>query len=186
MLSLPTKGGPITLPETASSILVVLDCITYVDVESVPDFDTVVAALELAKRFDMKGPKAKIKELLHDGHHKGPRLLAFACQQNPIDRVLVRFALSLFADRMTMDDKIYRSNINNEFYRGTILDADSALASPNSNNLKIGYLESLTTVGCIAFLKALDECEIARNGQRRWNWPKIPEMFMKHLDHYER
>lgn len=56
MLSLPTRGGPIQLPETAKAIHVALDAVTGAEKAKGREFTTVVSAFELAKRFDMKGP----------------------------------------------------------------------------------------------------------------------------------
>ncbi|KAJ9106357.1 hypothetical protein QFC21_001503 [Naganishia friedmannii] len=134
MFALPTKGGLVQLPETSDVIRVVLNQITGAEGEEVEAFDTMVSAFELAKRFDMKGPMASIKEELHE-YWDGPKLLALACQQVPIDKPLVRTALSRFVDHMDMDSDIFRSHLDNR---------RKTAASPDPKNLTTNSLESLT------------------------------------------
>lgn len=116
---------------------------------------------------------ASIKEVLHS-FSEGPRMLALACQQEPIDRSLVRTAFSRFNDHLTHDSNIFRSSY---FSSGT--------AAPE--NVTTEFLESLTTPGAIAYVKAMDECLIgSRSYWRRYDWVKVPVAFIKHLDHLGR
>ncbi|KAJ9126705.1 hypothetical protein QFC24_001736 [Naganishia onofrii] len=173
-LCLPTKGGPIRLPETSTAIHVALNEITAAEegTDHV-EFATMVSAFELAKRFDMKGPMARIKEELHD-YEEGPRMLALACQQDPIDRSLVRAAFSRFEDHMSMDKEIFLSCLSNQ---------KKSKASPDPDNLTTEFLELLTVPGVIAFVKAMHECEI--EGRYYWkcyDWARVPVAFIKHLN----
>lgn len=174
MLSLPTKGGPIQLPENSRALRVVLNELTDAEKENEESLDVMSDALRLAKRFDMKGPMAKIRHELHD-YQDGPGLLAVACQQNPIDRPLARTALSMFADHMRMDKAIFRFRLSNQ---------KKGSASPEPDNLTTDFLESLTVPGALAFVKAMNDCGIdTRYYWKCYNWEKVPIAFMKNLDH---
>ncbi|KAJ9124356.1 hypothetical protein QFC22_001156 [Naganishia vaughanmartiniae] len=177
--ALPTRGGPTELPEPSDALRVVLDEITNVDNEELPVFDTMVTAFNLAKRFEMYGPMARIKEDLHKCRD-GPRMLALAWQQTPIDRPLVRTAFSWFADDMAMDGDIFRSWFSNH---------KRWQASPEPDNLTTdGVLESSTKAGAVAYLKAMDRCELKESplGWKCYDWGRVPVAFSDHLDYLGR
>ncbi|KAJ9124393.1 hypothetical protein QFC22_001193 [Naganishia vaughanmartiniae] len=168
MLSLPTKGGPIKLPETSEAVRVVLDETTNtVTTGTRPSFDVMTQALQLAKRFDMKGPTVQIQERFRHYQNDVMRLFAWACQQDPIDRFLARTALSSFSNPyMKPDPRVFRPEVR--------------FTTPLPKNLTTTYIESLTTVGYAAYSWAIEDCKEEFDGSMEWQ--KVPNAFMRHLD----
>ncbi|KAJ9104037.1 hypothetical protein QFC19_004171 [Naganishia cerealis] len=169
MLSLPTKGGPIKLPNTTVDIRNLFDNLTNIEYEDVPTFQSMVEALDLAKRFYMRGVISQIKLKLH-GYKDGPRLMALACQQDPIDRPLARTAFSAFKDDMHLNPDVFRLT--------------SRHGAPDHTNMKTEFLESLTTAGCYAFSQAMSECELSKDvhSRKQYDWTRVSSEFVKELD----
>jgi hypothetical protein len=156
MLTVSTKGGPIALPESCHVIRLVLNNITHATTTSSGDsLETLIAAYELAKRLDMIGAMAKIKEGMH-GCDDWLHLLSFACSQDPIDRPLCRIALSHFEDQMRYDPGSFRSFTFESDRRAGL----PRLASTAPQNLTFKFAESLTTAGYIAYSRAWEDSQV--------------------------
>ncbi|KAJ9106426.1 hypothetical protein QFC21_001572 [Naganishia friedmannii] len=172
MLSLPTRVGPIQLPETSEAIRVVLDETTNIITTGTrPSFHVMTEALQLAKRLDMKGPTVQIQERFRHYQNDVMRLFAWACQQDPVDRFLARTALSAFSNPyMKPDPEVFRPEVRS--------------TTPFPKNLTPMYIESLTTVGYAAYSRAIDDCQEEFDGSLKWQ--KVPNAFIRHLDRLER
>ncbi|KAJ9108077.1 hypothetical protein QFC19_002542 [Naganishia cerealis] len=168
MPSLLAKGGPIKLPATTAVIRIVLDNLANIESKDAPSLQTMVKAWVLAKRFDLKGVIIQIKVKLH-GYKDGPRLLALACQQVPIDRPLARTALSRFEMAMSKDPAVFRDTW---FH-----------AAVDQTNMKTEFIESLTVAGYYAFSKALTVCDLGKDAhhRRKYDWGRVPNEFIKAL-----
>jgi hypothetical protein len=187
MLGVPTKGGPIGLPETSVQILMVLDNLTdYVEGSDVPVSD-IIGAVNLARRFQLTGVVLLLKEDLFvkidhayaAKQSNAPTIFAFACQSKPIDRRLAQAALDCFEDCMPMDHAVYRTSFDSKKKRRQ--------ASPSLDNLCLAFVESLGVVGAIAYSKALDDCkEEGRNYWTSWDWSSVPHVFAAHVDQLEK
>ncbi|KAJ9094647.1 hypothetical protein QFC19_007860 [Naganishia cerealis] len=162
------------LPDTTAGLRIVLDNLINIESKAAPSFQNMVKALDMAKKFDMKSVVIQIKAKLH-GYVEGPRLLALACQQVPIDRHLARTASSQFKNFMNLDPDLFQVGL--------------AYGVPDQTNMKTESLESLTTIGCYALSKAMRECELLVKdiyGRKEYEWARVPNEFMKALDHLER
>ncbi|KAJ9103601.1 hypothetical protein QFC20_004757 [Naganishia adeliensis] len=177
MLSLPTKGGPIGLPETSVQIRMVLDKMTdsTEGYNSVPD---IVGALGLARRFQFTSIGLLFRQALLEINRDGPAILAYACRSRPIDRALAKSALSLFTDLMPMDREVFRRPPSCR---------KSEYASPALDNLETAFLESLGVIGAVAYSLALDECQAKSEYHwKSWDWSSVPEQFLENLDRLEK
>jgi hypothetical protein len=169
MLSLPTKGEPIQLPETSEALRVVLDETTNTITTDIrPSFTDMTQALQLAKRFEMDGPTVQIQERFRHYHNDVMKLFSWACQQDPIDRYLARLALSSFSKNpyMKADPTVFRPEVR--------------FIAPLPRNLTSTYIESLTPLGYAAYSGAIDDCKEEFDGSLEWQ--KVPNAFMRQLD----
>ncbi|KAJ9115328.1 hypothetical protein QFC24_007037 [Naganishia onofrii] len=169
MLSLPTKGEPIQLPETSEALRVVLDETTNtITTGTRPSFTDMTQALQLAKRFEMDGPTVQIQERFRHYHNDVMKLFAWACQQDPIDRYLARLALSSFSKNpyMKADPTVFRPEVR--------------FIAPLPRNLTSAYIDSLTPEGYAAYSGAIDDCKEEFDGSLEWQ--KVPNAFMRQLD----
>lgn len=182
MFALPTKGGPIGLPETAPQIRLVLDKLTDRDDNDKDTTSDIIAAIAFARRFQFKGAISLLTERLYGIldqpkiQNDAPLIFAFACQTNPIDCRLAQAALYRFEDEMLFDDNVYRSVLDYSLRQGR------GHASPRLDNLRPAYLESLGVIGALSYSKALDQCRRDTLAVPcEWDWTSVPRTFAKHV-----
>lgn len=175
MLSLPTKGGPIGLPETAVQIRMVLDKMTDNPEERAVDVADTIAALELARRFQFTSMAQLFRQKLLDSgsNRDAPAILAHACHSRPIDRLLAKSALSLFQDLMPITSNVFRGSVSHR---------KGDCASPALDNLKRSFLESLGVIGAVAYALTLDDCKsTSLYHWKAWDWTVVPRRFLEHV-----
>jgi hypothetical protein len=180
MLSLPTNGGPIGLPETSVQIRMVLDNITDNGEEGDIPVDDMIAALGLARKFEFANTCVMFRQALLDNDFTkdAPIILAHACQMRPVDRRLAKHAISLFNDLMPMNSAVYRHAVSNK-KRGS--------ASPSVNNLTSTFFESLGVIGAVAYALTLEDCAVrSQYHWKAWDWSVVPQTFVDNVSMLER
>lgn len=180
MLSLPTKGGPIGLPETSVQIRMVLDKMTDSAEDRNGTVADTIAALDMAGRFQFTSMAQLFRQaLLHNGSRRdAPAILAHACRSRPMDRPLAKRALSLFRDLMPFNYGVFGYAVSLR---------KSNCYSPSLDNLKPSFLESLGVVGAVAYALTLNECQkTSQYHWKTWDWDRVPEIFLEHVANMER